>query len=108
MLSIDFDGVIHDRPFGRRDLEEKIGWGKPIPGAFEAICRLQDAGYVVVVYTCLVGQELQIREWFSENMPRYMSMPEVVTDRKPYAIAYIDDRGIRFENNWPSIVKYFV
>lgn len=104
-IAIDFDGVIHAYDRGWQDGEV---YGEPVPGAFDAMRKLQEHGYNIVIYTCRSNVDGKVGQWLIDHIPGDMEIPEVVTNRKPIAIAYIDDRGIRFENNWPSIVKYFV
>lgn len=118
-LGVDFDGVIH----------QYDGWGDgsicgdPIGGALETIQKLATK-FDVFIFTTRAREELnyvhleadrqipKIRFWlinhaslrgldvdFFENI--------VITDRKMPAIAYIDDRGIRF-TNWSDIKKYFL
>lgn len=55
----------------------------------------------VVVYTTRENHEA-VREWLKSS-----GFPELpITSMKPKAIAYIDDRAIRF-TNWDDIRKYF-
>jgi len=104
-VSIDFDGTICEHRF------PEIG---PIkPGAKEALTRLittskrwisscrasalfkrgPDNPYVDAMEKCLKDNEI----------------PYTRIDRgdegKVVAIAYVDDRGIRFEDNWPEIAE---
>lgn len=67
-----------------------------------SIEKLIDRGFKVVVLTA--REELEpVREWLKKN-----NFPEVeVTNIKPPAIAYIDDRSIRF-TNWKDMRNYFI
>jgi len=98
-IAYDFDGVLH---------EFKDGWtgdmpeGKPIKDAKWAIELLTERGFEVVIFTTRIMTVL-VHKWLEEN-----DFPTVeVTNVKPKAIAYIDDRGIRFTNH-RDIVKYFI
>ncbi len=102
-LAIDFDGVLHEY----KSFHDPLG--KPMPGAVDAWYRLYSHGYNLVVFTC--REDLSaIREWmhkhfdFEKNIGHFYE-PEI-TNIKPIAIAYIDDRAIRF-TNWDDIRKYF-
>lgn len=94
-VAIDFDGVIH---------AYSKGWGDgtcydvPMKGAFESICRIRSRGFNVIVFTARPVE--QVTTWFANNWPRvapYGPVPEI-TNTKPIAIVYIDDRALKFEN----------
>ncbi len=99
-LSIDFDGVLHWYRQGWKGHYDI--YDKPVPGAVENVNALFDAGFKLYVLTS--RQHLEpVAVWLHQNhFP-----PMTLTRQKPIAYAYIDDRGIRFEDNWPSIRKFF-
>jgi predicted TIM-barrel enzyme len=89
-ICVDFDGVVHDylNPVPGRKM------GPPMEGAVEALERLQDAGYHVVILTVRGDQPGYIIDWCD-----YYDVPyNEVTNKKPNAIIYIDDRAIRHIN----------
>ena len=48
------------------------------------------------------GIEL-VWEWLKKyDMDKFVTK---VTAEKPRAVAYIDDKGIRFENNWKQVLE---
>ena len=97
-IAIDFDGVIHKYSKGWKD---GAIYDEPVDGAKEAIEELMDKGYRVVIFTTRRNM-LEIGDWLTEfNFPNI-----AVTNDKPVAIAYIDDRGIRF-TNWKDMLNYF-
>ncbi|KKM96190.1 hypothetical protein LCGC14_1180580 [marine sediment metagenome] len=107
-IAIDFDGVIHAYSKG---WQEGVIYDEPVEGVIEALVKLSK-DYKLVIYTTRVNTEyfpendaqmLMIKNWLRRNL---MDANIEVTDRKPPAIAYIDDRAIRF-TNWPDMVKYF-
>ena len=107
-LAIDFDGVIHGNSKGFYD---GTVYDDPIPGSIDAI-KLLAKKYVIVLFTAKVkpdrplvngktGEEL-IWEWLEKY--EIASLVKEITCEKPRAVAYIDDKGIRF-NNWKDTLK---
>ncbi|MDB4414449.1 hypothetical protein N9265_00295 [bacterium] len=104
-LAIDFDGVIHKNSKGFYD---GTVYDEPVKGTEEALKKLSNK-YTLICYTAKskpdrglvngkTGTEL-IWEWLNKhNFSKYISK---VTSEKPRAVAYIDDKGIRF-NDWES------
>jgi phosphoheptose isomerase len=99
-IGIDFDGVIHKCSKGYHD---GTIYDDPVDGALESLKRLSES-YIVIVNTCkarmdrgLVNGKTGIElvwEWLEKhNMAQYVSK---VTSEKPRAMAYIDDKAIRF------------
>ncbi len=107
-ISIDFDGVIHDDCDGWGD---GTIYGSLIDGAFDAIEKLSEK-YNIVIFTAKAksdrplvngksGTEL-VREWLEKyDLMKFVSE---ITAEKPRAVAYIDDKGIRF-NNWKDVIS---
>ena len=77
----------------------------PLTSAVEALQKLSK-DYNLYIFTTRANdrdQRIAITEW----LKRYGMDPGMkITNIKDPAIAYIDDRGIRF-TNWPDMVKYF-
>ncbi len=97
-LLVDFDNVIHDAKSGWL---EGIIYGGLIEGAKEKIELLQKSGFEVIVFTAR-EDTVTVKEWLYKN-----GLELEVTNIKLPALAYIDDRAIRF-TNWEDIVKYFI
>ena len=107
-IAIDFDGVIHSNSKGFFD---GTVYDDPIPGSINAIKELSKT-YEIVIFTAKVkpdrplvnnktGKEL-IWEWFDKyNISSYI---KEITCEKPRAIAYIDDKAIRFED-WDTTLE---
>ena len=102
-VAVDFDGVIHAYGNGWQDGSIYDG---PVPGAFDALRKLQES-YAVVIHT--TRDPWQVGPWLAEKGGfTYVVDPGLslqfwneqgsllVTNRKLPAVAYIDDRGIRF------------
>jgi hypothetical protein len=104
-VAVDFDGVIHSYDKGWQD---GTIYGEPVPGSLEALDVLLDR-YAVFVHT--TRDPYQVEGWLSARgvpcvIDNGAGEPEfwndrgvvLVTRRKYPAVAYIDDRGIRFES----------
>ena len=107
-IGIDFDGVMHKCSKGYHD---GTIYDEPIEGTKEALKQLSEK-YTVIVYTCKAkpdrglvngktGTEL-VWDWLRKHdMSQYVSK---VTAEKPRAVAYIDDKAIRF-TSWEQALK---
>lgn len=106
-IAVDFDGVVHKYSKGWHD---GTCYDEPMEGAFDSICRLRSRGFDVVIFSARPRSGIQ--DWFQTYWPRdprYGQIPLIVNE-KPIAVAYIDDRAIRF-TNWPEameLVRKFV
>jgi len=107
-LAIDFDGVVHGNSKGFHD---GTVYDNPIEGSIEAIKSLAKK-YTIVLFTAKVkpdrplvngktGEEL-IWEWLEKY--EIASLVKEITCEKPRAVAYIDDKGIRFES-WEQTIN---
>ena len=105
---IDFDGTLCKFAF------PDVG---PIePGVREALQTLKNAGYVIKIHSCRTasywGNESE-RKIHVKAILDFMIQHELPYDQillcptmdKPIADVYIDDRAIRYENNWLEIAK---
>lgn len=102
-VAVDFDGVIHAYSKGWQDGSI---YDEPMPGAIEALHALMKS-YAVFVHTtrepgpvCDWLDDHDIEATFLHPLPEFWNERGVVlvTNRKLPAIAYIDDRAIRFES----------
>lgn len=108
-VAVDFDGVLHSYERGWADGTIYGDWK---PGAVAALSQLMQQ-YAVFVHTTRDAK--QVARWIEQKsgyafecttrVPRSGFWNEqgvlLVTDRKLAAIAYIDDRAVRF-TNWPD------
>ena len=88
VLAIDFDGVIIDpnnRKPGRR-------MGEPVEGAVQAITALKRAGHTIIIHTVRGDRPSHVAEWLDYFMIPY----DLITDVKPDAGLYLDDKAVRF------------
>jgi predicted phosphatase len=100
-IAIDFDGVIH---------AYKNGWQgnanlePPVPGAVDALNALGKV-YKVVVYSTR-AQTTEGREAIAGYLKK-IGVKETleITDKKPIAVCYVDDRAIRFRGDWLKTIN---
>jgi len=107
-IMIDFDGVIH----------KYNGWNdgklndEAIDGAKEAIDQLRQ-NFEIVIFTTRAstsdnGSERtdmlldELKQWLEDRSIYY----DMITSEKLGAIAYIDDRAIRFNGNWEETLNF--
>jgi uncharacterized HAD superfamily protein len=106
-LGIDFDGTLcKKQPYG-----DGLIYEGPNTDARKVMQNLREEGFRLVVFTTRlnpgfpgnVDQKLhEIENWLIKHDIPF----DLVTNNKPSAIAYIDDRAIRF-TNWQDISNYF-
>ncbi|MCU1285910.1 MAG: Haloacid dehalogenase domain protein hydrolase type 3 [Acidobacteriales bacterium] len=108
LIAVDFDGTIVEHMF------PAIGPLKA--GVKEALTRFRELGYELIIYSCRgskwypeVYPPEQTARCFKE-MVEFLHANEIPFDMvddgelgKPFADYYIDDRAVRFENNWDQI-----
>jgi len=118
IIAVDFDGTLCH--FDYPDI------GAIKPGAREALVRLKELGYYIVIYSCrscLWSPEIfgdpdedlydipnrklvkAMEKWLNEHDIPYDEI-DYGQKGKPTARAYIDDKGVRFEDNWPEVVRF--
>ena len=110
---IDFDGTIVQHRFPLI--------GDPMPGAFETLKALKDAGWALILWTCRENDGYKIDkqylkdavEFCSENGVEFDGVnetplelefrPEKTLRRKVYGDVYIDDRNFGGFPGWQVI-----
>lgn len=115
-ICVDFDGVLHTYDKGYDN--GKI-YGDLVVGAKETLELLHCKFRIVILTTRLNpmfdaenekskrDMRLDIRWWLAKKGIAEGTHYDELTNNKPPAIAYIDDRGIRF-TNWVDVRKYFI
>lgn len=94
------------------------------PGAVDGMQRLRDFGYWIMISSCRTckfypdiflseGEALDMNRPVITDMISFLDKHKVPYDEiddgtrgKVFAEYYIDDKAIRFENNWPEIVSF--
>jgi hypothetical protein len=107
-VAVDFDGVIH---WYRDGWADGTIYDQPVPGAVEGLRRLQER-YAVFVFTSREVE--QVVPWLEglgldvaadgPPWPVFWNSQEqiLVTNRKLPAVAYVDDRAVRF-TRWERV-----
>lgn len=107
-IALDFDGVLYKNSKGFHD---GTMYDEPIEGTQEAL-ELLSSFYTLVIYTCKASPERPlidgkdgktlIWEWLEKwELKKYISD---ITDKKPRALFYIDDKAVRF-TNWLDVLS---
>ena len=105
IILIDFDGTI--APFG--PLFEEM---EPLPQAIETIKDFQQHGFKVIIFTSRlspiwldsVGQTaFQHIDYITKYLDKYGVILDGFTAQKIPAVAMIDDKAYRYDNNWDEL-----
>jgi hypothetical protein len=112
-VAVDFDGVIHTYERGWAD---GTIYGDFMPGAVIGLTRLMSL-HAVFIHTA--RRPRQVAQWIEDRSGRALEctthVPRsgfwnergslLITDRKLPAVAYIDDRAVRF-SSWDETLAY--
>jgi hypothetical protein len=99
-IAIDFDGVLHDY----QNPKEGRKMGEPIKGALKAMIKLRMRGYTLVIHTIRGNRPKHVEEWLD-----YYGIPyDEVTDKKPDALYYIDDKALCFNGDWDVTLEHII
>lgn len=96
-VAVDFDGVIHSYTSGWTGPRPT---DPPVEGAREFIDALHNAGFNVVIYSSRADTprgRKHIEHWLLDHEFPVME----ITDRKPMAVAYVDDRAVPYSVDRP-------
>lgn len=95
-ICLDFDGVCntYDGWKGKNELFE------PLPGLQVFLETLKIIGYEVLVFSTRPAHKL--RDWF--EVYGLLRLVDGFPETKPPAVAYIDDRGIRFQGSFDFLL----
>lgn len=100
-VCVDLDGTIaHYKEWQGDEV-----FGDPVEGVQAALEQLRKDGWKIIIYTTRSNQTL-IESYLNKNSIPFdyinynPDQPKNAIRGKPYADAYIDDRGIQFNGNW--------
>lgn len=112
-IAVDFDGTICEHTFpGIGDLKE---------GVAEALATFRSLGFRIIIYSCRTShyhteifgagpamERPRVKEMVAFLNHHHIPFDEVDdgTKGKPLADFYIDDNGIRFDDNWAAIASF--
>ncbi len=97
IVCVDLDGVLNEFD-GWRGAEM---FHDPRPGAREFLSALNEQGYSVVVFTCRWAPH--VRDWLARHgLSEYVAD---VTDVKPPAHVYVDDRAVCFRGDFSQTLS---
>lgn len=96
-IAIDFDGVL----MNPEDVEEGRRMGKPVAGATTAMWQLDGLGHHLVIFTVRGGRPEHVKDWLNH----YHIPFDEVTNIKPDADLFLDDRALRFVNWTQALVE---
>ncbi|MBZ5585045.1 MAG: hypothetical protein LAQ30_23115 [Acidobacteriia bacterium] len=97
VVCVDLDGVLNAFD-GWKGAEV---FHDPRPGAREFLQALNGLGYHVIVFTCRWGPHVE--EWLARHgLSEYVA---AVTDKKPAAHVYVDDRAICFQGDFTRTLE---
>ena len=102
IIAIDFDHTICDTAHpipGRR-------MGPPMEGVKDALRELRANGHTIIVHT--VWGDEKGRKTIADFMNYYELPFNEITNIKPLASFYVDDKAVRFEGNWEETLKRLV
>jgi hypothetical protein len=105
-IAVDFDGVINSFKNGWKGPTET---DEPVLSAAESIATLFHRGYKIIIFSTRAGTEEGVKT-IREYLLKHTEDPELVekieiTDKKPIAHIYIDDRAIPFTGDWAETLK---
>lgn len=97
---IDFDGCVHSYTSGWKGID--VIPDPPVEGIREAIINIRKKYKVVIVSSrtsCPQGI-IAVNKW----LEKYDIEVDDISDTKPPAIVYVDDRAIKFDGNSDSLL----
>lgn len=100
IVCVDLNGVL-DAYTGWRGPEH---WDAPRPGAEDFLRALGERGFRVVIFT--TRWEADARAWLTRHgLDRWVA---AVTDRKPAAHVFVDDRAVCFRGDFGATLEEIV
>lgn len=98
VVCIDFDGTMTEQ----QPYRPGVASAPPRRGLKAVLQDLRDDGFRVVVLTARPPSECY--GWLAAH--GVLGLVDAVTNTKPPAIAYIDDRAVHFDGNWPAALAH--
>lgn len=98
VIAVDFDGVLHDT-----STTKPPELGRPIQDATTGMMQLRRKGYKLIVFSSRAvnpGVRAQMSDWLKSHRILF----DDITNEKPIADYYIDDKAITFKS-WPQTLQ---
>lgn len=110
-ICVDFDGVIHRYSNG---WQEGVVYDPPVEGTKRAMKWFVERGYRVVILTArlqprypdIQEQRAKMIQWLTKYGFNEGEHYHEITNNKPSAEMYIDNKAMRFTGNWKEIIQY--
>jgi hypothetical protein len=106
VIAVDFDGVINSYTSGWKGPTET---DEPVLSAAESLHTLYQRGYKIIIFSTRANTSEgadTIREYLRNHAENNEFAEAVeITDKKPIADVYIDDRAISFTGDWEETLK---
>ena len=97
IVCVDLNGVL-DGYTGWKGSEH---WDPPRPGAAAFLTGLAESGFDIVVFT--TRHRVGVRRWLREH--GLLGWVSAITDRKPPAHVFIDDRAVCFRGDFVATLE---
>lgn len=98
-IAIDFDGTCH-RPTGQILTNGYLDVGPVCAGLGEFLSMANHLGYEVVVHSAREDTDTIEAFFIKHGLWQYIRQ---ICPKKPKALFYVDDRGVRFDGSWSMI-----
>ena len=98
----DFDGVIHSYTSGWKG--EDVIPDPPVEGIEKVISNLRDCGYEIIIVSTRSATQKGIQAMI-DWLKKYNIDYDNISDVKPPALVYIDDRAICFDGDTTKLVS---
>jgi hypothetical protein len=106
VVAVDFDGVINSYISGWKGPTETDA---PVLSAAESLQMLYNRGYRIIIFSTRANTQEgidTIREYLRKHTENNELADTIeITDQKPIADMYIDDRAIPFTGDWEETLK---
>ncbi len=99
-VAVDFDGTLTGR--NAKGEKDPAALPPPLTGAADFLVKLMDAGKHVTIFTHRDASEVE--QWLKLHGLTDL-IPGGVTNVKPEASAYLDDRSVRFDGDYDKALK---
>ena len=115
-VAVDLDGTILadvPKPYPPTGPSGQLPLGPPLPGARDALSELARLGWRISVFSARFGDDklndATVAQWANEIAQHLTSQQIPFSDiwvgRKPRADYFVDNKAIRFDGDWPSVLE---